>query len=105
MKFVRLSFVLFLAVGVSGCSISELWRGNTNPYGPWHGYIYEQTARNERTRVYHGEFTALTNCMDMMQLKVKYTGYAYFCGYNCKGVSSLTCEKMMGSPLDALEGR
>lgn len=78
-----------------------------SPYGPWYGFIYEATARGEETRVYHGEFEALTNCMQLMQAKTKYSGYAYFCGYNCPGMpnvnASYTCEKLMGSPLTALD--
>tara|TARA_R110000868_G_scaffold218576_2_gene469218 strand:+ start:143780 stop:144082 length:303 start_codon:yes stop_codon:yes gene_type:complete len=91
-------------VSLSGCSLPAK---EESPFGPWHAFIYEQTAKYEQTRVYHGEYARLTYCMEALQVKTSYSGNAYFCGYNCPGLGipnvSYTCEKVMGSPLTTLD--
>lgn len=101
--------MFFITLTLGGCSFAPFtgFNEDKNPFGPWHGFIYEATARNEETRVYHGDFDGLTNCMQMLQAKTLYSKFAYFCGYNCTGMiglnASYTCEKVMGSPLTTLD--
>ena len=101
----------FALVMLTGCSAfyPETWfKGEENAHSPWHGFIYVMESRNVETRHYLGPFVTLTGCMQHLQVQTKMSGYAYYCGFNCgKDLSNpnkpLKCEKVMGSPLEALE--
>lgn len=99
----------FLGVIVlSGCSIypEEWFDGGKNRFSPWHGFVYVMEQPNVEVRTYQGEYLTLTRCMENMQLRTKFNGYGYFCGFNCDDpknpYKALKCEKVMGSSLEAL---
>lgn len=102
MKKSVLTLLGLISVTLAACS-----SGPKNAFSPWHGFIYEEEYRGVEVRQYKGEFTTLTQCMQMMQAMTVHSKYAYYCGYDCPDYAnpnaSLNCTKLMGSPLDALD--
>lgn len=98
--------VLFLA-GCTNLHPANWFSGPENKFSPWHGFIYVAESPGVEVRTYQGEYLTLTRCMEYMQLRTKYDGYGYFCGFNCPDPKNpykpLKCEKVMGSPLEVLD--